>query len=221
MGAFGVLWQSCDAKGGEKNVNNLIFLKFLLCLRRICDFRLSKVEGNNKKYHNYRVQGYIMKNFYNEVEGKQLKKLPLNVAVYIRINSKDDKYWLPIYKKHINNYIAETNWCVTASYIDLGRSGLYMSESNKIMDLMQDIKDMKDLKELRFDPDFFIPYDMVVVFNIEQIATLEMDKDWYFESSFPTFFIDSETLASVDPEVSIEELKERAKINSDEENDYE
>ena len=50
-----------------------------------------------------------MNNCYYEVDGKQLKNLPLNVAVYIRINSKDDKYWLPIYKKHINNYIAETN----------------------------------------------------------------------------------------------------------------
>lgn len=162
-----------------------------------------------------------MFNFYNEVDGKQLKKLPLNAAVYLRINSKDDKYWLPIYMKQINNYVVGTNWHITASYVDLGRSGLYMSESNKIMDLMTDIKDMQDLKELRFDPNYFIPYDMVVVFNVEQIATLEMDKDWYFQSSFPTFFIDSETLASLDPELSIEELKERAKINSDEENDYE
>jgi len=158
---------------------------------------------------------------YHEVDGKQLKKLPLNVAVYIRTNGINSKYWLSIYKEQINNYIAGTNWCVTASYFDQGRSGLYLSESNKIMDLMIDTKEMQDLRELRFDPDYFIPYDMVVTFNIEQIATLEMDKDWYFESSFPTFFIDSETLASVDPEVSIEELKERAKINSDEENDYE
>lgn len=157
-----------------------------------------------------------MNNSYLEVDGKQLKNLPLNVAVYIRTYGANSNSYLSIYKKEIDKYIAETNWIVTASYFDQDRSGLYMSDSDMIMELMQNNEEINDLRESRFDPNYFVPYDMVVTFNIGHISTYEMYKNCYFESDFPTFFIDSEKLASLDPMKSLQELIKRAKINNPE-----
>lgn len=154
-------------------------------------------------------------NYYLEFDGKNLKNLPLNVAIYIRTNGMDSNYCLSVYAKAIENYIHdETNWYVAASYVDFNRSGLYNWSTSKISDMMTDIEYLQENKNV---PNFFIPYDLVVVYNFEQLFTLEMDKDSYLDLKFPTFCVDREKLVCRDLDVN-ENLIARARVHELDEN---
>ena len=84
-----------------------------------------------------------------EFDGKNLKNLPLNVAIYIRTNGTDSNYCLSVYAKAIENYIHdETNWYVAASYVDFNRSGLYNWSTSKISDMMTDIEYLQENKNV-------------------------------------------------------------------------
>lgn len=70
-----------------------------------------------------------------KVEVEPLKKLPLNVAVYIRVNGENSEYCYSIYSESIEEFIKQkTDWVIAASYVDYDRSGLWLTDTCKLMD---------------------------------------------------------------------------------------
>ena len=102
-------------------------------------------------------------------EMEQLKKLPLQVAIYICVNRYfDSPYGFLSYNEIISDFVEhETAWTIAGRYVDFDYSGLWEKSTSKLQDMELNKEDMLQHNDY---PGWDIVYDLVVVCNFEQIT---------------------------------------------------